>query len=77
MKSRISREKIRFAVAICSTYITSLCQLKRHSLGLVILVTYDAKFCRYDLVLEEAIIHPHSTPKKSNFKSHDDLHSRK
>ena len=73
MKSQISREKIRFAVAMCSTYINSHCLLKRHSLGLVISVTYDAKFCRCDLVLEVAIIHPHPTPKKSNFKSHDDL----
>ena len=68
MKSRISREKIRFAVAMCSTYISSL---KRHSLGLVISVTHDVKFCRYDLVLEVAIIHPQPIPKKSNFKSHD------
>ena len=57
---------------MCSTYITRVFANKNGTaFGLVISVTYDAKFCRYDLVLELAIIHPHPTPKKSNFKSHD------
>ena len=58
-------QKIRFAVAMCSTYITRVFANKNGTaVGLVISVTYDAKFCRYDLVLEVAIVHPHPTPKK-------------